>query len=150
MHALDRPLLSGLVALERQFVTAEELIDAFRIWCDQPSGSLTEILASRGKWSVERAESLEKLVSNSSILPERSSPSADSEGRKSTCQSEATSIDDHTGPGVVTLRLSPEVDSKAEAPSRFKPIQLHARGGLGQVFVAEDLELPRQVALKEI
>lgn len=33
---------------------------------------------------------------------------------------------------------------------RYRILRLHARGGLGEVFVAEDMELGRQVALKEI
>ncbi|WP_442508575.1 protein kinase domain-containing protein [Novipirellula sp. SH528] len=33
---------------------------------------------------------------------------------------------------------------------RFQPIRLHAKGGLGEVFLARDTELDRDVALKEI
>jgi serine/threonine protein kinase/Flp pilus assembly protein TadD len=33
---------------------------------------------------------------------------------------------------------------------RYRPLRFHARGGLGEVHVAEDSELPRQVALKRI
>src|SRR5437870_1033276 len=33
---------------------------------------------------------------------------------------------------------------------RYRPVRLHARGGLGEVHVALDGELPRQVALKRI
>jgi eukaryotic-like serine/threonine-protein kinase len=34
--------------------------------------------------------------------------------------------------------------------SRFSPLRLHARGGLGEVYIAVDGELNREVALKEI
>ena len=35
-------------------------------------------------------------------------------------------------------------------PMRYRPIHFHAKGGLGEVYVAEDLELRREVALKKI
>src|SRR5262249_11928723 len=43
-------------------------------------------------------------------------------------------------------------ESPAKAPqgSRYRPVRFHAKGGLGEVHVAEDTELNREVALKRI
>src|SRR5687767_500821 len=35
-------------------------------------------------------------------------------------------------------------------PMRYRPLHFHAKGGLGEVYIAEDLELRREVALKKI
>src|SRR5581483_1056720 len=46
----------------------------------------------------------------------------------------------------------PDAAGAAPAPAagRYRPVQFHAQGGLGEVHLADDAELPRQVALKRI
>jgi serine/threonine-protein kinase len=47
-------------------------------------------------------------------------------------------------------RLATKEANATKSESRYQTIKAHARGGLGEVFVARDLELGRTVALKEI
>ncbi len=57
-----------------------------------------------------------------------------------------------SGSGATQFWQSPGVASAAGtvAQSRYRPVRLHARGGLGEIFLAIDGELNREVALKEI
>ncbi len=58
--------------------------------------------------------------------------------------SQVMSVGLENGPGSLSGEASPA------ATDRFKALRLHAKGGLGEVFVAHDNELAREVALKEI
>jgi tRNA A-37 threonylcarbamoyl transferase component Bud32 len=42
------------------------------------------------------------------------------------------------------------LNSSVDSSLRYSRLGLHARGGLGEVFLAQDEEVPREVALKEI
>src|SRR5262245_23018324 len=52
-----------------------------------------------------------------------------------------------------TLDPTPPAAAPAPLPadgSRYRPVRLHAQGGLGEVHLAEDTELGRSVALKRV
>jgi serine/threonine-protein kinase len=51
--------------------------------------------------------------------------------------------------GLLEEADRPSYDATLHAP-RYRRLRLHARGGLGEVYVAQDQELNREVALKEI
>src|SRR5262249_22014987 len=53
-------------------------------------------------------------------------------------------------PATTPESNGPQTGLFAPSATRFRVLRPHARGGLGQVFVARDEELKREVALKEI
>ena len=143
----DRPLLFGLVALEQELVGAADLVDAFRQWRQDPERSLAQILASQGRLSRDGVQAIERLLSDSSLGEQAAAARRTLDSPTTTWRPETTSI----GIDIKRLRASATVDPPLmDATVRFQPLRLHASGGLGQVFEAEDAELKRRVALKEI
>src|SRR5436190_331389 len=58
----DRNLLFGLIALQNDFVTREQLLAAFAAWMHDPSHRLADILESQGALGPSQRELLQQLV----------------------------------------------------------------------------------------
>jgi WD40 repeat protein/serine/threonine protein kinase len=140
VHA-DRDLRLGLYALESGAIDQEQLVSAVRDWAVLANRPLSEILADRGVLDADTLSRLDERVT-SDLHPPASSPDPSETvayvGRSLERQADAagrvTSVGDVYGIGGW----------------RFQVIRPHARGGLGEVFLAFDSELNRTVALKEL
>lgn len=56
----------------------------------------------------------------------------------------------HLGPGIAPPSPSELAILQSPAAGRYRPVRFHARGGVGELFLATDEELERDVALKRM
>ena len=164
--AADRNLLLGIIALQMDFISRDALIAAMHAWVLNKATPLSQILQDQGALTESRRSLLEALVEEhirlhdddpqkslaavSSIgsVREELSRIADPDLQASLAHVSAARQDQDDDPDR-TVPL-PSVGDSTSAGTRFRILRPHAKGGLGEVFVARDTELNRDVALKEI
>src|SRR5262245_19878981 len=160
----DRNLLFGILALQMDFVTRDQLVAAMNAWVLTKSRPLGEILVEQNALPISKRILLEPLVDQH--VKDHAGDPAQSLAALSSVNTglprELSGIDDsdiQASVGLLPANLSDDpfetsgytsVGQSSSAGSRFRIIRPHAKGGLGQISVAEDIELHRQVALKEI
>src|SRR4051812_12428271 len=160
--AADRNLLFGVLALQMDFITRDQLVAAMNAWVLDKAKSLGQILLEQKALAAADRDLLEPLVNRHITQhggdPQRSlaalssvsdvrpdfEPIHDAEVRASLTLLQARDQSESSGTLAQKDRPAPLHGL------RFRILRPHARGGLGEVFVAEDGELHREVALKEI
>lgn len=164
----DRNLLAGVLALQMDFINRDQLVAAMNAWVANKNQTLEQILLAQGALDAEANQLLTGLIKRHLKQhgddPERSLQAAPQFGA---LQATLRALGDDQLNATLARTLAPAPPAAAAsvddanqtlapphmdqpAGSRYRILRLHAKGGLGQVSVADDGELHREVALKEI
>jgi len=159
----DRNLLFGILALQMDFINRDALIQAMNAWVLNKTKPLGQILREQGALADDTHALLEALVKKHLALhgdnAEKSLAAVSSLGSVREDLKQIAEPDLQASLGHIANRpaeadpyrtVDPSVGTSTSSGLRFRVLRPHARGGLGEVLVAHDGELHREVALKQI
>ncbi len=157
----DRNLLFGILAVQMDFVTRDALIAGMNAWVLAKQRPLGDLLVDQQALTAEHRTLLDALVA-AHVRQHGDDPARSLAALGSSAAPAVGALQQVQDPNVrASLRQVPATLNTGDDPyrtvaeppgarPRFRILRPHAKGGLGEVFVAHDEELNRPVALKEI
>ena len=159
----ERNLLVSVLALQLDFATPPQLINAIREWALQKSTSIEAILVQQQAID-EGMQQLLKTLAEKHIEVHDADPCISLSSLTNRVPTISEFVDSIAGDQMdETVQLMPagqprtsdadNVGNPARTETlgnRFRILRKHAEGGLGVVSIAHDYELKRQVALKQM
>jgi eukaryotic-like serine/threonine-protein kinase len=156
----ERNLLFGVVAFQNGAVDADRLAETCAAWVEEPSQTLANLFVDRGLMTDEQRTELEKVVEHeldahggdpqatlAATMDARSLVAIrDAAGVSKALKAQFNLSPQAQNGHVVLGTLSPGEESR----ERYTLTHLHAKGGMGRVWLARDGALGRQIALKEL
>lgn len=162
----DRNLLFGALALQAELISADQFAEACQLWTNRPSSSLPDILCAQG-WMLHAD------LMHVDYLVERKLArfAGDVRASLADCSGEARSVlaslvleiaDTGTAGILPTLdeddatssrddpKPIPSMTSPDDTGPRYTLNSLHAAGGIGEIWLARDAHLQRDVAVKRL
>jgi serine/threonine protein kinase/tetratricopeptide (TPR) repeat protein len=161
----DRNLLYGILALQMDFVSRDALVRGMHAWVLEKTKSLGNILLQQAALAADAHALLEALVQKHLALhgndPQKSLEAIGSVASARQDLEQITDADVQASMGHIAGAIPSATDPFAtRAPVsmgtptscglRYRILRPHAKGGLGEVFIARDEELKREVVLKQI
>jgi serine/threonine protein kinase len=169
MTSSTQDLLYGVLALRNDFIGCEPLAAAVRRMSDENHESFEELLRAEGQLNADDVSLLKALVERHLrkhghdvgrclAAIQSAEPPADLLSALSTLETAADAQTPSTGLSGETIATAkstvettpPRGMTHDSSAGRFRIVGFHAKGGLGEVYLADDGELRRRVALKQI
>lgn len=173
---LNRDLLFGLFALQTGFIDQSALVAAFHGWVRDKSRSLAAYLIDRGDLKKDEMSAIDALVTlhqngdgrtadrgvvetlgHHDWLRSEFERSLDPDAQTllslvevSAFGAPAGDLDPTATVDACDATKSYKPAATSSAGGRFRILRFHAEGALGEIYVAHDEELNRDVALKRI